>query len=51
MGAYGEKERRGSDENQGSVQTLEGQEQEEEKEEEMIVCFLYVLSFYEFFYW
>jgi hypothetical protein len=29
----------------------EGQEQEEEKEEEMIVCFLYVLSFYEFFYW
>jgi hypothetical protein len=45
MGAYGEKERRGSDENQGSVQTLEGQEQEEEKEEEMIVLFFVCIKF------
>ena len=36
MGADGEKKRISSDKNKGSVQALEGQEQEKEKEEEVI---------------
>lgn len=36
MGADGEEKRISSDQNKGSVQALEGQEQEKEKEEEVI---------------
>ena len=36
MGAYGEKEGRSSNQDQGSLPFVEGQEQEEEEEKEMI---------------